>query len=133
MLARGRAVASVVGIGLNVWTDGQAGSALAVEDVGYAFPNVGITEFIASTEYFVAATIGASTALVYVDGQQVGQATPSTPGAVTMTTLWLGLHNGDTAYGSKRYYLGRMRDVRVYKRVLSASDVATLYADGPAQ
>ena len=121
------------GLGLNVWADGQPGSALAVEDVGYAFPNVGITEFMASTEYFVAATIGTSTALVYVDGQEVGEATPSAPGAAATTTLWLGLHNDDTAYGTKRYYLGRMRDVRVYKRVLSATDVATLYANGPAQ
>ena len=121
------------GLGLNVWTDGQAGSALAVENVGYDFPNVGTTEFLASTEYFVAATIGATAAEVYVDGQSVGTATPTAPGAATTTTLWLGLHNDDTAYGTKRYYLGRMRDVRVYKRVLSASDVATLYADGPAQ
>ncbi len=121
------------GLGLNVWTDGQAGSALAAEDVGYQFPNVGNTEFLASTEYFVAVAIDTSNALVYVDGQEVGQATPSTPGPAAMTTLWLGVHNGDVAYGSKRYYLGRMRDVRVYKRVLSAGDVATLYADGPAQ
>jgi hypothetical protein len=121
------------GLGLNVWTDGQAGSALAVENVGYTFANAGNTQFLASTEYFVAVTIGASTAQVYVDGQLVGQATPTMPGAAAQTTLWLGVHNGDSGYGTKRFYLGRMRDVRVYKRVLTATEVATLHADGPAQ
>ncbi len=121
------------GLGLNVWTDGQAGSALAVENVGYTFPDVGSTQFLAATEYFVAATIGPTTSLVYVDGELVGQATPTMPGATPMTTLWLGVHNADTGYGTKRFYLGRMRDVRVYKRVLTATEVATLFADGPSQ
>jgi hypothetical protein len=121
------------GLGLNVWTDGTAGSALAVENVGYAFPNVGGTQFLAATEYFVAAAIDATSAQMYVDGQPVAQATPTTPGATAQTTLWLGLHNADTAYGTKRFYVGRMRDVRVYKRVLTPTEVATLYASGPAQ
>ena len=121
------------GLGLNVWTDGQAGSAVAVENVGYTFPNAGSLQFLAATEYFVAATIGATSAQVYVDGQLVGQATPTMPGATPTTTLWLGVHNADTGYGTKRFYVGRMRDVRVYKRVLTATEVATLHADGPAQ
>lgn len=121
------------GVGLNVWTDGATGSALSVENVGYDFLNAGNTPFVAATEYFVAAAIGASAAQMYVDGQQVGQAMPTAPGAAPQGTLWLGLHNGDTGYGSKRFYLGRMRDVRVYTRVLGAAEVATLYANGPAQ
>jgi len=119
------------GIGLDVWTDGGGGSALAVENVGYTFPNTGGTQFTAGTEYFVAATIG-STANVYVDGNPVGTMTPMTPGLAAMTTLSLGLHNTDTGYGTKRFYVGRMRDVRVYKRELTAQEVSTLYADGPA-
>ena len=111
--------------------DGGGGFALAVENVGYNFLNVGGTQFTAGTEYFVAAAIG-STASVYVDGNVVGTTTPTTPGPATMTTLSLGLHNTDTGYGTKRFYAGRMRDVRVYKRVLTAQEVSTLYADGPA-
>ena len=117
------------GIGLDVWS---GGSALAVEDVGYTFQGVAGAPFAAGTEYFVAATIGTTTAIVYVDGQYVGQAAPMVPGATPATTLSLGVHNQDPAYGTKRFYAGRMRDLRVYKRVLTAGDVAMLHAAGPA-
>lgn len=117
------------GIGLDVWS---GASALAVEDVGNDFHNAGGAEFVVATEYFVAAAIGATTATVYVDGQQVGQATPGTPGATAVTTLALGFHNEDPGYGTRRFYAGRMRDVRVYKRVLTASEVVRLHVAGPA-
>ena len=117
------------GLGLDVWS---GGSALAVEDVGYTFQGVAGAPFAVGIEYFVAAAIGATTAIVYVDGQYVGQAAPMVPGATPATTLSLGVHNQDPAYGTKRFYAGRMRDVRVYKRVLTAADVAMLRAAGPA-
>jgi hypothetical protein len=118
------------GIGLDVWTDGAGGSALAVENVGYNFLDAG-AQFAAGTEYFVVAAIG-SMASVYVNGNLVGTMTATTPGPATTTTISLGLHNDDTGYGTKRFYVGRMRDVRIYKRVLTAQEVGTLYADGPA-
>jgi concanavalin A-like lectin/glucanase superfamily protein len=120
------------GMGLSVWTDGTAGSALAFENVGYTFLDVGGAQFLSGSEYFVTATIGSSSAQVYVDGLLVGQATPTTPGSSEQATLSLGFHNTDTSYGTKRFYSGRMRDVRIYKRVLSATEVATLYANGPS-
>lgn len=120
------------GIGLATWTDGIPGSAFAAEDVGYKFPNVGGGPFAAGTEYFVVAAIGPSTATVYVNAQLVGQVVPATPLPTGTTTLSLGVHNDDPGYGSKRFYVGRIRDVRVYERVLAGSDVAALYADGPA-
>ncbi len=120
------------GIGLNVWTDGIPGSALSVENVGYSFSNVGGSPFVAGTEYFVAAAIGATSASVYVNAQVVAMAPVTTPGMTMMTKLWLGVHNDDMGYGTKRFYVGRMRDVRVYKRVLTGGEVAALYASGPA-
>jgi hypothetical protein len=119
------------GIGLNVWTDGTPGSALGVENVGYAFTNNG-AEFVSGTEYFVAAAI-AATAQVYVNGVLVGTTNATTPNPAATTTLRLGVHNGDTKYGTKRFFKGRMRDVRIFKRVLTADEVAQLYAAGPVQ
>jgi hypothetical protein len=119
------------GIGLDVWTDGGGGSALAVENVGYTFLGAGGSQFTAGTEYFVVAAIG-PTANVYVNGTLVGTTTPTTPGPAAMTTLSLGVHNNDMGYGTKRFYAGRMRDVRIYKRELTAQEVSVLYADGPA-
>lgn len=119
------------GIGLNVWTDGTPGSAFSVENVGYQFLNGG-SQFMGGTQYFVAAAIDTATATMYVNGQAVGTATTTAPGPSGTTPLRLGYHNEDTGYGSKRFYAGRMRDVRVYKRVLTAGEVAALYATGPA-
>lgn len=119
------------GIGLNVWTDGAPGSAFSAENVGYQFLNGG-SQFMASVEYFVAAAIGSATASLYVNGQVVGTANTTTPGPSGMNPLRLGYHNEDPGYGTKRFYAGRMRDVRVYKRVLMAAEVAALYTTGPA-
>jgi hypothetical protein len=117
------------GIGLNVWS---GASAFAIEDVGYDFQSIGGAAFAAGTEYFVAAAIGTASASAYVDGQLVGQATTSVPGPAATTTLALGFHNNDPGYGTKRFFAGRMRDVRVYKRVLDPGAVAELYVAGPA-
>jgi hypothetical protein len=119
------------GIGLDVWSDNGGGSALAVENVGYDFANTGNGAFYGGVEYFVAAAIG-STAYVYVNGAVVAGIAPTTPGAATVTTLGLGVHNDDTGYGTKRFYYGRMRDVRVYKRQLTGAEVSALYTAGPA-
>lgn len=50
---------------------------------------------------------------------------------ITATTLWLGQHNDDSGYGTKGVFSGRIRDARVYKRELSATEIATLYSSGP--
>lgn len=119
------------GIGLDVWTDGGGGSALAVENVGYTFLDASGNQFAAGSEYFVVAAIG-SMAAVYVNGSLVATTTPTTPGPTATSTLSLALHNQDTGYGTKRFFAGRMRDVRIYKRVLTAQEVSDLYAQGPA-
>ena len=141
------------GIGLNVWTDGVAGSALAVEDVGTCqgtptaaphdctvSPSIGASPvtFVPGQEYFVVAAIGtpgadggtSSSAHVYVNGSLFSE---STADAISggATTLWLGVHNNDTAYGTRRFFAGRIRDVRIYKRELAASEITQLYAVGP--
>jgi hypothetical protein len=140
------------GLGLNVWTDGTPGAALAVEDVDHcvytgspstqsctADQNVGDAGvvFEAGKEYFIAAAIGApgtggasSVARVYVNGALF---TESTASAISggSTTLWLGQHNDDTPYGTKRVFSGKIRDARVYKREIDAAQIAALYAAGP--
>ena len=37
----------------------------------------------------------------------------------------------DDGYGTKRFYKGRMRDVRIYKHALDGGAVETLFANGP--
>jgi hypothetical protein len=147
------------GVGLNVWTDGTPGSDLAAEGVdtctqgGLCVANGNQTDagpactsetscnagFVAGHEYFVAITIAPASAdaaallsaQVYVNGALFDQTTAYTPPASPNPTLYLGCHNLDTAYLTKRIFDGRIRDVRVYKRQLASTEVAQLYANGP--
>jgi hypothetical protein len=159
------------GIGLNVWSDGSGGSALAVEGVspcttaglcaanktqnavasaadgGLACTTATSCRqgFVAGTEYFLAVTVdeavdaGASTdggpppqAKVYVDGTLFDDDAAYVPPAEPQQPLYLGCCNLDMGYGSERFFEGRMRDLRVYKRRLDAPEFQQLYTNGPA-
>jgi hypothetical protein len=152
------------GVGLNVWTDGEGGSALAADSVDTCTvgslcacnstqnaetADAGIDGgpsctrptdchqgFVAGQEYFVVVTVapspdgGTTAAQVYVNGAIFDQTTAGVPPANATPPLYLGKHNEDTSYGTKRIFDGRIRDVRVYQRQLGASEVAQLYANG---
>ncbi len=66
-----------------------------------------------------------------VDGNPTTQTSANVPPPVTPTPLHIGCHNDDAGYGTKRFYKGIMRDVRIFKRVLSDQDVAQLFSNGP--
>jgi len=121
------------GFGINVWIDGNAGSGLAVEKgitetVG--FTTVG--SFVSGQRYLVTVVETATAASIYVDGQLLAATAASVPTADVSPLLYLGCHNQETGYASKRFYNGDMRDVRVYKRALSAGEVQELFGAGPA-
>jgi len=40
-------------------------------------------------------------------------------------------YNDDPGYGSKRFFRGTMRDVRIFTRDLAAAEIAALFANGP--
>ena len=121
------------GLGLDVWTDGDAGHALSVETgVGSTIAFHSISgAFADGDRHFVALVIGSADASIFVDGKQTKQTTDSIAPSVTPTPLHLGCHNDDVGYGTKRFYKGRMRDVRIYKRILDPSELAQLFSNGP--
>lgn len=130
------------GIGLDIWTDGTPGGAVIVEDTGACVPGAvfpvdctvpadpGAPSLVAGTEYLVTVVFTSTTASVYLDGALYHAGTAAALQA-DPTQFWLGLHNQDTTYGTKRFFAGGIRDVRVYKRALAAAEVAALYASGP--
>ena len=121
------------GLGADVWTDGSGGASVALEtgaNAAIAFHTLDANVADAKRT-FVALVVDATHALVYVDGAELATLTANVPPPVPKPLLHLGCHNDDTGYGTKRFFHGRMRDVRVYERALSASDVAALYASGP--
>jgi hypothetical protein len=121
------------GIGLDVWTDGDAGRALSVETghgASIAFHSFD-GAYVDGQRRFIALVIGSADATIYVDGKQTTTTTDGIAPSVTPTPLHLGCHNEDVAYGTKRFYKGRMRDVRIYKRVLAPTEIAQLFSNGP--
>jgi hypothetical protein len=150
-------------IGINVWTDGNGGSDLAVEGAdtcmqaglcvansnqsGHGFSSASCSGldacnagFVAGREYFVAVAIAAPVgdpalgvpAQVYVDGALFDDTTAYVAARNPAAPLYLGCCNFDPGYGSKRSFLGRIRDARIYSRQLTAAEVGQLYAAGPA-
>lgn len=148
-------------LGLNVWTNGTPGSALAVEGVdsckqaglcaanstqnaadstgGPACVSASSCNqgFTAGVEYFVAVAVGPADAAgyaqahVYVNGKLFDESTAYVPPASTQAPLYLGVCNLDTAYSTQRVYDGRIRDVRIYSRQLGGAEVAQMYVNGP--
>ena len=121
------------GIGVDVWSDGAGGSMVTVETgIGDTTAFHALTDaFSSGTESFVAVVSSASSSTIYVDGAELAAESANDPPNADPTPLWLGCHNADTGYGTKRFYKGRMRDARVYKRSLGAPEIAQLYAAGP--
>jgi hypothetical protein len=126
--------ASGYGLGLNVWADGNPGSGLTLEtgQLGCTSSFTTVGSFVAGQEYFVALALTVTTATIYVDGASIATLPATPPPAASPTLLQLGCLNEDPVLGSKRFFNGRMRDVRVYKRVLSATEVQQLYVSGPS-
>jgi hypothetical protein len=121
------------GLGLDVWTDGDAGHAVSVETgIGsdQGFHSIS-GAFADGDRHFLALVIGSADATIFVDGKQTQQTTESIAPSVTPTPLHVGCHNDDDGYGTKRFYKGRMRDVRIYKRALGAGEIAQLFSNGP--
>jgi len=121
------------GLGLDVWTDGTAGHALSVETghgADVAFHSID-GSFADGARHFLAVVVGSADATIYVDGKKTTSATTETPPVITPTPLHLGCHNEDVGYGTKRFYKGRMRDVRIYKRALGSGEIAQLFTNGP--
>ena len=148
-------------LGLNVWAGGSAlaveavdtcygAGALCVAATTQNALNVGggpscstaascNQGFVAGNEHFIAVSIAppvgaaaSSTALVYVDGALFDATIAVVFANSTTVPLYLGMHNLDTGYGSERFFAGRIRDARAYKRQLGAAEVRTLYQSGPA-
>jgi concanavalin A-like lectin/glucanase superfamily protein len=120
------------GVGLDVWTDGNPGNGIAFETgVNAASSFYTIGGLAAGVQYFAALVVGPAQADLYVNATLFASTAANTPLAETPAPLHLGCHNDDTGYLTKRFFDGRLRDARIYTRLLGAPEVAQLYANGP--
>lgn len=120
------------GLGLDVWADPPGGSGMGIEtgeNAAVAFHTVGT--FQASVQYFTVLVVAPAQATLYVNGSPLAVVSANTPLVQSPAPLHLGCHNDDAQYGSKRFFKGRLRDARIYTRLLGADEIAQLFADGP--
>ena len=68
--------------------------------------------------------------LIFIDGVNVASRGTAADDGLT-SPLYVGAHNADTGYGTKRFFSGEIDDVRIYRRLLSPQDIADIYAQGP--
>ena len=122
------------GLGADVWTDGVGGAVVTIESgVGSSsgFHAIEAPLSVGAQSFVAVVVATASAATVYFDGAELAQTTANDPPSANPARLHLGCTNDDAGYGSRRFFRGRMRDVRVYKRALGASEVAVLHVAGP--
>lgn len=81
-------------------------------------------EAITNVWYFVAITYGNSTATLFINGDNVGEA-PRTFGTILNGSFFIG-GNNDASIASVTFS-GKISDVRIYNRALSTSEVQQLY------
>jgi hypothetical protein len=125
------------GIGAEVWLDGvppALQAAVPVESgagASVAFHSLP-APFTPLARHLVAAVEDAAAVTVYIDGTAFAVETADVPPRVSPAPLHLGCHNDDTGYATKRFFKGNIRDVRIFRRLLSAEQIAALYQSGPA-
>ncbi|HYO24314.1 MAG TPA: LamG domain-containing protein [Lacipirellulaceae bacterium] len=73
--------------------------------------------------HYVATCDNSGNATIYRDGQVVASGAVGTPSNVIRTMNYLGRSN----WSYDPYYLGRLHDVRLYNRPISAAEVADIY------
>jgi hypothetical protein len=117
------------GIGLDVWTT----AALAVEagvggDVAVHSLSVPLG---AGERHLVAAVMDTATVTIFLDSSELALDSADVPPSVSPTPLHLGCHNDDTGYATKRFFKGNLRDVRIFRRLLTPQQIASLVEAGP--
>jgi PKD repeat protein len=106
----------------------NARGTLVVDDYGYANPIRGTSNINDNTWHFVCGTRNNSGYKIYVDGALEGQKTDTRAVSGSTYNMHIG-HQG--AWAS--YFNGKIDDVRIYNRALSAAEIVLLYQDsGPA-
>ena len=87
-----------------------------------AFP-VGVPSHVVVTNNAGAVTVYINNAAVATD--------PSTSfSALDAQHLWLGADNGGGTVASGNYYIGTMKNLRFYNKVVSAAEITALYTEG---
>ena len=65
--------------------------------------------------------------VTYLNGQELEQASVVMGAKTGNATMFIGKHNDDPGYGTRRFFKGALRDVRIYNRALAATEVLALY------
>lgn len=82
----------------------------------------------ADTWVHVVFTFHSGTVVGYINGSSVSFSANTYTGGETFTNYLYGVNIGAYVGGPSNYFPGRVDDVRIYNRVLSAAEVSSLYS-----
>lgn len=118
-----------IGIGINV-RDTYGGNNTVIAAYFY---NSELPAYISSGVRRHFAVVGdATSSKLYIDGNLISTSSSLQNFASSSGTLRFNYTNEDTNYQQNRFSKGTLRDVRVYKRALTAGEVQNTFLQGPA-
>jgi hypothetical protein len=118
------------GFALDTWGSGIGGHTLRLQGAGTNNPNVlGATAYSLLAWHHVAAVVSGSNGWVYLDGIVNGT---GNVGSIPVNTLdlYIGHAHPNGGSGQWEWFNGKIDDVRIYNRALSATEIGQLYTLG---
>ena len=110
-----------------LYTTGGKIAFIIRNDAGNASLSTGTTTLSSNNWYHVAGVRNGVTNQVWLNGVKEFE-TNNAPGSITTDTYTIGNAGGSTTYWTPTYYAGRIDEVAVWTRALSAVDISELYA-----
>lgn len=115
-----------LGFGVNVF---NGGSQMKVE-YGSGFRTVPGVSFTADTWYHVAVVFTNGNVRSYVNGTEVDSFNFAPSALNGVSFIRIGKHNDDVGLGTRRFFRGRLDEVSIYSRPLSAGEILVLSHSG---
>lgn len=117
------------GWGANVWNAPDSGAYLKADWSVYNADRPDLVSIGVMRHYCL--TFGGGSGTIYVDGISI--ATGPLGDTSNTNIIRLNHHNNDSAYGNNRFACGTLRDARIYKSILTQSQILQIVAMGPAK
>jgi prepilin-type N-terminal cleavage/methylation domain-containing protein len=111
------------GFGINVWS---SGSQMKVEYEN-GFRTIPSISFNSDTWYYAAVVYTSGNIKSYINGDLIDNFSFTQASLDAGDYIWIGKHNNDTNYGTRRFFKGLIDEVRIYNRALSPEEIKAIY------
>lgn len=117
------------GFGVHIYPDGSKLN-IGVQGVEADFRNIPNVTFLPDVWVHIAVVYSPGMARTYVNGVLRDTFTYTQAALEGNSVVRIGRHNDDAGYGTRRFFKGRIDELSLYGRALSAGDVSAIYGAG---